>query len=469
MGAPNPTENLSTRTPTACATRKCPSSCTTISNPSIGITATSESMNAISAGPRSGPRPSRATHWPRRAPRRPRPRPLRGSRRAVRPVRRDGPRALRRSGARCRGRRSGVREGFDRDLVRRVQDRRGGLARRRRDRRDRDRGSAPGPAPRSRAGRARTRSRRGTSSSTRSGWASATAIGTRMSGSPSWASTDRSQYSTSEWTIDCGWTTPSITFAVPRASSAPRHHHRSLVHERGSGTPSRQSPSTSSGGRRSSSTARPRSSRSARSERSSRALVGRVVRPRAPTPGESAVIPHIVAFAMIAPRGPRLAPDTLRHLHAASLVARPIAVPARIAARTGWSPIAPTSPTTTRSAGSSRPDRVRRRRRRSPRWDRAPRGSRPGVALVGNRDHAGRELARLLDQPLDPATGRDRHDLEAVRMTRDGNQGLLADAPGAAEDREALSPGSAQGAPPSSVSPSRTCSLVSPNRRSRRW
>ena len=55
----------------------------------------------------------------------------------------------------------------------------------------------------------RTRSRDSTPESMRSGQPSAWAIGVRMSGLPSCASTEPSTYSTSEWMTLCGWTTTS--------------------------------------------------------------------------------------------------------------------------------------------------------------------------------------------------------------------------------------------------------------------
>ena len=65
---------------------------------------------------------------------------------------------------------------------------------------------------------------------------------------------------------------------------------------------------------------------------------------------------------------------------------------------------------------------------------------------------------------LDATTGGDRDHVEAVRMTGDDVEGLLADAPGAAEDREAFGRSRAQDASPSFW----TCALVRPKRRSRR-
>src|SRR2546421_601273 len=50
--------------------------------------------------------------------------------------------------------------------------------------------------------------------SQRSGYEQAYWIGSRMSVIPSWAITEPSINSTSEWTIDCGWMTTSIWSAL---------------------------------------------------------------------------------------------------------------------------------------------------------------------------------------------------------------------------------------------------------------
>src|SRR5215211_772972 len=60
-----------------------------------------------------------------------------------------------------------------------------------------------------------------TGTSTRSGWWSAYAIGTRMSGCPRCASVAPSQSETSAWTIDCGCTTTPIrSYGVPKSQCA---------------------------------------------------------------------------------------------------------------------------------------------------------------------------------------------------------------------------------------------------------
>ena len=50
----------------------------------------------------------------------------------------------------------------------------------------------------------------GVPESMRSGQARPIAIGTRMSGVPSWASTDWSRQTTIEWMMLCGWMTTLI-------------------------------------------------------------------------------------------------------------------------------------------------------------------------------------------------------------------------------------------------------------------
>src|SRR5882762_6943266 len=63
-----------------------------------------------------------------------------------------------------------------------------------------------------------------TPASIRSGYASAWAIGVRMSGCPSWAITEPSAYSTIECTTLCGWTTTWICSGL-----APKSHRASMT------------------------------------------------------------------------------------------------------------------------------------------------------------------------------------------------------------------------------------------------
>src|SRR5258708_23288448 len=65
-----------------------------------------------------------------------------------------------------------------------------------------------------------------TPASMRSGYASAWAIGVRMSGCPSWAITDPSAYSTIECTTLCGWTTTWIC-SGPAPNSQRSEEHTS--------------------------------------------------------------------------------------------------------------------------------------------------------------------------------------------------------------------------------------------------
>ena len=107
-----------------------------------------------------------------------------------------------------------VEEGGHRDFVGGVEDRRRGAAGGKRlDRQAARPGSARSRAPRSRVRPACASSSGGTPDSMRSGNASAWAIGVRMSGCPSSASTEPSTYSTSEWMTLCGWITTSMAAA----------------------------------------------------------------------------------------------------------------------------------------------------------------------------------------------------------------------------------------------------------------
>ena len=84
------------------------------------------------------------------------------------------------------------------------------------------------------------------------------------------------------------------------------------------------------------------------------------------------------------------------------------------------------------------------------------------VLRITDRHDMRSKTLRLLDQSIDAATRRQGDDVEALGVGSDNVQGLLADAPGAAEDRETLHLDSED--PDGAF----TCALVRPNRRSRR-
>ena len=92
--------------------------------------------------------------------------------------------------------------------------------------------SGRGRAPRTRGAGSRAGRACGSAPSQRSGHEKAYWIGSRMSVTPSWAMTDPSVSSTSEWTIDCGWTTTSMADGGDAEQPVRLDHLEALVHQR---------------------------------------------------------------------------------------------------------------------------------------------------------------------------------------------------------------------------------------------
>ena len=119
------------------------------------------------------------------------------------------------------------------DLIGRVQHgRRGAAGARRGSRQPEAREAFCDPAARSRAARSARRSSDCTPEATRSGHASACAMGVLMSGAPSCASSEPSAYSTSECTRLCGCTTTSTCDFGQVEQQRRLDHLEPLVHQR---------------------------------------------------------------------------------------------------------------------------------------------------------------------------------------------------------------------------------------------